>query len=298
MIRISGRERRRVARGQLRGTAGPRGLGPAGDLLGKLRREMPEGRRRRVRRAPPSAWPKRSAPVTAAAVDPVSGVAAAPPPAPRTPAPVEHLSFPQPETHPSLYRNGTCAAASNRCSRDTGATSSPSAWPSSTSPARQPGTATAGGRGGAHRRRRGAARQRAPRRRAIQARGGRALCAGAQPGHRRGRADRRAAAADPERAEGRRWTSDRGLGGRRRLPRARDRRRRASPQRRRSDVAGALGRTTGRRRPPGPLSSRSACKIDHRLGKFAHNLRKPGDPVENSGRRRTTAPRPNQIDDP
>ncbi len=73
-------------------------------LLGKLRREMPDadvdafaGAAQRLAEA--------FGTVTAAAVDPVAGAPAAPLPAP-SPEPAARPAFPEPETHPSLYRNG------------------------------------------------------------------------------------------------------------------------------------------------------------------------------------------------
>ena len=300
------RERQRVARGQLRGQLAREVSALQADLLGKLRREMPEGDVDDVRERRLSAWPKRSAPSpprrsTRCRASPPRRH---PPRGPRRRSSTP--SFPQPETHPSLYPQRAHAPPPRTDARgDTGARVSPSAWPSSTSPARQPGTATAAGvGGGAHRRRRGAARQRAPRRRAIQARGGRALGAGPQPGHRRG------ACREPSgccglcsELEGLGGPSDPGLGGRRRLPRARG----PTPTRFSTTPTKRCG---GRARSDNRSAS-AAWPADRRLPP-SHRLQDRSQigeicPItcvnlairwENSGRRRTTAPRPNQIDDP
>jgi diguanylate cyclase (GGDEF)-like protein len=80
------------------------------ELLGKLRREMPDGDVDAFAGAA-QRLAEAFGTVTAAAVDPVAGArpaptAPAPTPAPSAPPPPPPAQFPPPETHPSLYRNG------------------------------------------------------------------------------------------------------------------------------------------------------------------------------------------------
>ena len=108
-------------------------------LLGKMREEMPDadvdafaGAAQRLAEA--------FGAVTAAAVDPLSAAAAAAEPssaaAPRR-RPLRSRRHTPASTAP-----GTCGGGSISCSRCTGATGTPSAWPSSTSPGRRPATGT------------------------------------------------------------------------------------------------------------------------------------------------------------